>query len=142
MPEVEENPSAPSCNPLQQSHNLKLYPMPQPSRSGKTPHGPNTIPSSTNLFGTRADWPIPPTQMPTVNVEKAESSTQGSCDPPMLRFYPNHRIIGWWKKNVHGVHTVPFAKRKKKKVQKIGKVLDRKINRGTTNHKILSTPNL
>ena len=52
----------------------------------------------------------------------------------MLWFYPNHRTIGQSKKNVHGDCTAPFAK-KKKKVQKIGRVTDRQISRGTTTHK-------
>ena len=65
-PQVEEIPSIPNCNP------------PQPQA---TPNAPifqvredtfwlNTMPASKNLFEARADWPIPPVQIPTVKVEK------------------------------------------------------------------------
>ena len=66
-PQVEENP-APDCNP------------PQPEAAPNAPTfqvrehtpWPNTVPASVNLFETRANWPIPPMQAPTVKVEKTE----------------------------------------------------------------------
>ena len=100
---------------------------------------PNNVPASTNLFEARTDWPIPPMQTPTVKIEKAEIPPREAAIP-MLWFCPNHRTISQWKKNVHGDHTAPFAKRKKKKAQKIGMVTDRKASRGTTTLKKALTP--
>ena len=38
-PQVEENPSTPATVHPNKGNNLKLYPMPQPYRSERTPHG-------------------------------------------------------------------------------------------------------
>ena len=56
-PQVEENPSAPSCNAPPQGQQPKAVPNAQTFQV--TPHG-LTLPASTNLFEAWEDWPIPP----------------------------------------------------------------------------------
>ena len=58
----------------------------------------------------------------------------------MLWFGVKHRTIGQLKKNAHGDHIFPFAKMKKRKVQKTGMVTDRRNSRGPTIPKTHNTP--
>ena len=44
------------------------------------------MPASTNLFEARADWPIPPTETPTVKMEKAEV-------PPRIAAIPHAMVL-------------------------------------------------
>ena len=114
----------------QQRQHPEAIPIVSTFQVGEDTPWPNTMPASTNLFKARADWAIPPTKTPAVKMEKADSSTQGSCHPPMLWFWTNLRTINQWKKCVNGHHTTPFAKRKKK-VQRTGMVTDKKASRET-----------
>ena len=59
----------------------------------------------------------------------------------MLWLCPSLRTISKLKKNVHGDHTAPSAKSKKKALR-IGTASDRKISKETTIHKTHSTPEL
>ena len=140
-PQVEENPSAPSCNEPPQRQQHEAVPNAPTFQLREDTPWPNTIPASTNLFKERANWPIPPTQILAVMMEKAEAPTRVAAIP-VLWFCPNHRTIGQWKKNVHGDRIAPFVKRKKNKAQKIGMVTDKKMSSGTTTHKSSAVPNL
>ena len=81
-PQVEENPSAPNCNPPQPeaAHNAPTFQV----REDTPWH--NTMPASTNLFEARADWPIPPMLAPTVKVEKTEI-------PPRVAAIPHAMVL-------------------------------------------------
>ena len=71
-PQVEENPSAPSCNTPQQRQQPEAIPNVTTFQVREDTSWPNTMSASTNMFEARADWPIPPTETPTVKMEKAE----------------------------------------------------------------------
>ena len=47
---------------------------------------PNTLSASTTLFEARADWPMPPTETPTVKMEKAEV-------PPSVASIPHAMVL-------------------------------------------------
>ena len=73
----EDGLSTPVVTIPQKCSSQKLQPLPQPIRAERTPHGPNTMPASTNLFVARASWPLSPhtdeVQTPTfVKTEKAD----------------------------------------------------------------------
>ena len=74
--QVEENPSAPSCNMSQQRQQPEATPNVTNFQVREDTPWPNTMPASTNLFEARANWPIPPAETPAVKMEKT-SSTQG-----------------------------------------------------------------
>ena len=97
------------------------------------------MPASTNLFEARANWPIPPTEIPTViKMEKTETPPRVAVIPYAidLNKHQGNRPV---EENVHGTHIAPFAKRKKR-VQKTGMVTDRRARRGSTTAKMLNTP--
>ena len=68
------------------------------------------MPAFMNLFKARADWPISPAQTPTVKVYKAEVPPRVTAIPK-LWFDPNYRTLDPLKRNAHGDHTAPFAKK-------------------------------
>ena len=85
-PQAEENPSAPSCSLPQERPQPKALPNAPTFQVREDTPWPNTIPASTNLFEARADWLIPPTQTPTVKVEKAEV-------PPRVAAIPHAMVL-------------------------------------------------
>ena len=77
-PQAEENPSVHNSNPPQ----LENIPNGLTFQVREDTPWPKTESASTNLFKTRADWPIPPTPAPTNN----RSATPNSSDPPCKGF--------------------------------------------------------
>ena len=45
---------------------------------------PNTMPASTNLLEAKANWPIPPTETPTVKMEKVEVTPKIAAIPHVM----------------------------------------------------------
>ena len=86
----EEDPSIPNGDdPTKAQH-------PKPTATATTPQTredtpwPNTMPASTNLFATRASWPIPPSETSTlifIKMEKVEERT-----PPKITAIPHMMI--------------------------------------------------
>ena len=81
-----EGPSTPRYNnPQEQQPEATAAVTPLQNRED-TPW-PNTMPASTNLFGSRASWPILPTEPPTVvMMEKAEV-------PPRIAAIPHALVL-------------------------------------------------
>ena len=72
-PQVEENPSTPSCNMPQQRQQPEATPAVTTLQTRVDTPWPNTVPGSTNLFEARASWPIPLAETPIiVKMEKTE----------------------------------------------------------------------
>ena len=80
-PQVEENPSAPSCNMPQQNQQPKAVSNVSIFQVREDTPWPDTVPASTNLLKARADWPIPPTKTTTVKIEKADVPTRLAAIP-------------------------------------------------------------
>ena len=76
-PQAEESPSIHNSSPPQSEAALNA---PTFQVRDDTPW-PNTIPTSTNLFKARADWPISPMQIPSVKLEKAEAPPRVAAIP-------------------------------------------------------------
>ena len=70
----QENPSAPNCSSPQPEAILNASTF----QVREDAPWSNTVPASMNLFKARADWPIPPMQIPTVKVEKVEVPPRGA----------------------------------------------------------------
>ena len=84
-PQVEENPSAPSCNMPQQRQQPKATPTVTTLQTREDTQWPNTVPVSTNLFEARASWPIPPIETPAVvKMEKTEALHRVAAIPHAL----------------------------------------------------------
>ena len=81
-PHVEENPSAPNFNPPQ----AEAIPNTPTFQVREETPWPNTMPTPTNLFGTRADWPVPPMPTPTVKIERTQV-------PPRVAAIPSHTVL-------------------------------------------------
>ena len=134
---MEENPSVPSSNMPQQRQQPEATPNVTTLKDRKDTPWANTMPASRNLFEDRANWPIPPTETPTVvKMEKTEVPPQVPAIPHamVLNKPQNNRSVG--EKCTWGPHC-PSAQ-KRKKVQKTGMVTDRKASRGPTTPKILN----
>ena len=71
-PQVEENPSSPSCSMPQQRQQPEAVPNVTTFQVREDTPWHNTMQTSTNLFEARANWPLPPTETPTDKVGKAE----------------------------------------------------------------------
>ena len=65
-PQLEENPSAPSCNTSQQRQQPEAAANITTLQTREDTSWPNTMPVSKNLFEARVSVPIPPTETPTV----------------------------------------------------------------------------
>ena len=85
-PQAEENPSAHSCSPPQQRPQPEAVPYAPIFQVREGTPWSYTIPASTNLFAARADWPIPPLQIPTVKVDKASV-------PPRVAAIPHAMVL-------------------------------------------------
>ena len=85
-PQVEEDPSAPNYNTPKQRPQPQAIPNVPTFQVREDTPCPNTIPATTTLFEARADWPIPPTQIPTVKIEKAEV-------PPKVAAIPHAMVL-------------------------------------------------
>ena len=86
-PQVEENPSAPSCNMPQQRQQPEATPNVTNFQVREDTPWPNTVPASTNLFEARAKWPIPPAETPkVVKMERTEV-------PPRVAAIPHAMVM-------------------------------------------------
>ena len=85
-PQVEENPSTPCCNAPPQRQQPGFVPNASTFQVREDTPWPNTVPVSTNLFEAREGWPIPPIEIPTVTLEKAEV-------PPRVAAIPHAMVL-------------------------------------------------
>ena len=85
-PQVEENPSVPSCSTSKQRQQPETTPNVTTFQVREDTPWPNTMPDSTNLFEARANWPIPPTETPAVKMEKTEV-------PPRVAAIPHAMVL-------------------------------------------------
>ena len=90
-------------------NNLKLYPMPQTSRSERTPHG-LTLYQPPQICSRPADWPIPPTEPPKVKMEKAEVPPRVAAIPHAMFLNKPQNNKAVEEKCTWGLHC-PICKR-------------------------------
>ena len=133
-PKVEENPSVPSCNAPKQRQQPEAAPSITTFQVREDTPCPNTMLASTNLLEARANWPIPPTETPTVKIEKTE-------DPPRVAAILCAVVLNKPQNNKPAEEKCTLEPHCPtcKKVQKTGMVTDRKASRGTTTPKTLNT---
>ena len=140
-PQVEENPSASSCNMPQQKHQPEAIPSAPTFQVREDTPWPKTVPASTNLFEARAGWPIPPMKTPTVRIEKAEVPPRAAAIPHamVLPKSRNNRLV----EKMHIETTVPhLQKGRRKRYRRLGTERDRREPREPAEELLPTKPSI